>query len=204
MNYAIESPYREAEDALIKLDPVLGGLIKLQRPMARESHGEYFAALCRSIIGQQVSVAAASTIFARLEATTGLQPQAVSGLLPEQVKNIGLSRQKASYLHDLAEHFVANPKVYDHLEKLSDAEVIADLTAIKGIGVWTAQMFLMFTLMRPDVFAPDDFGLQRAMKQLYGWDDIPKKKELETFAERWRPYRTVACWHLWESLNNRP
>jgi len=104
----------------------------------------------------------------------------------------------------LAQHFVANPRVYDHLDQLSDDEVIAELTAIKGIGVWTAQMFLMFTLLRPDVFAPDDIGLQRAMKLLYGWEAIPPKRELEAFAERWRPYRTVASWHLWESLNNTP
>src|SRR5690606_14972068 len=108
------------------------------------------------------------------------------------IKAIGLSRQKASYIRDLAQHFVENPSVYTHLEKMSDEEVIAELTAVKGIGVWTAQMFLMFTLSRPDVFAPDDAGLQRAILQLYKWDALPPKKELVIVAEQWKPYRTVA------------
>jgi len=197
-------PFKQAEDALIKLDPTLGRLIERQRPMQREPRSGYFAALCRSVIGQQVSVAAATTIFGRFEAITKLEPVAVRELSDEQVKAIGLSRQKASYLRDLGGHFADNPTVYDHLDTLSDADIITELTAIKGIGVWTAQMFMMFTLMRPDIFAPDDIGLQRAMKQLYGWEAVPRKAELEAFAERWRPYRTVASWHLWESLNNRP
>jgi len=199
-----EKRVAKAEQTLQSLDPKLGELIELQKPIIHTSRTDYFAALCRSIIGQQVSVAAASTIYARFEKLTGLKPAAVEALSESDIKTIGLSRQKASYLKDLAQHFANNPEVYNRLDTQSDEEVIAELTAVKGIGVWTAQMFLVFTLTRLDVFAPDDIGLQRAMKLLYGWDKVPPKKELEKFAERWKPYRTVACWHLWKSLDNSP
>jgi DNA-3-methyladenine glycosylase II len=195
---------KKAEKALIKLDPVLGKLIKLQGPVIMETRGGYFISLCRSIIGQQVSVASANAIFSRLESTTNLLPERILALSPEEVKTIGLSRQKLSYLQDLAGHFVSDPNVYEHLGKLSDDEVIEDLTKVKGIGVWTAQMFLMFTLQRLDVFAPDDIGLQRGMKLLYGWEEVPPKPEIIEIAEKWSPYRTVASMHLWKSLRNTP
>src|SRR5262249_51818122 len=123
---------------------------------------------------------------------------------PEQLRALGLSRSKGSYIHDLAEHFVRDAAVFDHLDRLPDADVIAELTRVKGIGIWTAQMFLMFTLGRLDVFAPDDVGLQRAIVQLYDLPAVPPRAELEALADRWRPYRTVACWHLWQSLDNEP
>jgi DNA-3-methyladenine glycosylase II len=104
----------------------------------------------------------------------------------------------------LAVKFAGNPGVYEHLERLDDAAVVQELTAITGIGVWTAQMFLMFTLVRLDVFAPDDAGLQRAMKALYGWEILPPRAQLVEAAARWKPYRTVAAWHLWKSLHNEP
>jgi DNA-3-methyladenine glycosylase II len=199
-----EKEIARAERELAKKDPKLGALIELQRPLVHKPRTNYFFSLTRSIIGQQVSVAAAATIFARLEAANDIDPVKIAKLSEEQIKAIGLSRQKAGYIKDLAQHFVDNPEVYNHLGQLSDEEVIADLTAVKGIGVWTAQMFLMFTLVRLDVFAPDDIGLQRAMKQLYGWKTVPSKEKLEKTAEQWRPYRTVACWHLWQSLRNTP
>ncbi len=200
----IEQKIRQAETKLPELDTKLGQLIKLQKPIVHKPRTNYFFSLCRSIVGQQVSVAAAATIFGRLEAATDIDPKKVTKLTEKEIKTIGLSRQKAGYIKDLAQHFVDNPEVYNHLGQLSDEEVIADLTAVKGIGVWTAQMFLMFTLVRLDVFAPDDIGLQRAMKNLYGWKTTPKKVKLEKTAEQWRPYRTVACWHLWQSLHNTP
>ncbi|HLG90543.1 MAG TPA: DNA-3-methyladenine glycosylase [Candidatus Saccharimonadales bacterium] len=200
----IEQKIAEAEAKLPELDAKLGQLIRLQKPIVHKPRANYFFSLCRSIVGQQVSVAAAATIFGRLEAATGIEPKKVTKLTEKQIKSIGLSRQKAGYIKDLAQHFVDNPEVYNHLGQLSDEEVIADLTAVKGIGVWTAQMFLMFTLVRLDVFAPDDIGLQRAMKQLYGWKSTPGKEKLEKTAAKWRPYRTVACWHLWQSLHNTP
>lgn len=195
---------RQAEDELKRCDPLLGALIARQTLAPHRPRRDYFASLCRSIIGQQVSVAAAASIFRRFEAATRLQPAAVADLDEAATKAIGLSQQKASYLRDLARHFVNDPDVYVHLDTLTDEQVITELTAVRGIGVWTAQMFLMFTLLRPDVFAPDDVGLQKAMMNLHGWDALPPKGELAAVAEIWKPYRTVACWHLWHSLDNAP
>jgi len=200
----IEQQIEQAEAKLIKLDPKLGKLIKHQGPVIHTPRTDYFYSLCRSIVGQQISVAAATAIFGRLENVTDLDPYKVYKLSEEQFRAIGLSRQKEGYIRDLAHHFVDNAEVYNHLGKLSDDEAIRDLTAIKGIGVWTAQMFMMFTLTRLDVFAPDDVGLQRAMMRLYDWHSLPDKQTLEQTADQWRPYRTVASWHLWKSLQNTP
>src|SRR5262249_31927947 len=153
-------------------------------------------------IGQQVSVAAAAAIFGRLQAATGLEPKRISGTSDEDLRAGGLSRQKIRYIRDLASKFEENPGAYEHPEKWPDDARMGELTAVRGIGEWTAQMFLMFTLVRLDVFAPDDIGLQRAMKALYGWEKLPPRSELLAVAERWRPYRTVAAWHLWKSLDN--
>lgn len=199
-----EATIQHAEQELVLLDPVLGRLIASQQLRPRTQRGAYFAALCRSIVGQQVSVAAAAAIYGRLEALTGMDPVRVAALSEDEVKAVGLSRGKAGYVRDLAGHFVSDPEVYNHLESQSDEQVIEELTAVKGIGVWTAQMFLMFTLGRPDVFAPDDVGLQKGMMKLYGWELLPPKAELVQVADKWRPWRTVACWHLWQSLDNNP
>jgi DNA-3-methyladenine glycosylase II len=191
---------QEAEAALAKKDPILGQLIQKQQPLTPRTRSGYFFSLCRSIIGQQVSVAAATAIFRRFEVATALQPERIAALSDEELRTIGLSRQKTSYLRDLAGHFIADPNIYEHLDSLSDEEVIVELTAVKGIGIWSTQMFLLFTLGRLDVFAVDDVGIQRAMKLLYGWDVLPPKAELVAVADTWRPYRSVACWHLWKSL----
>ena len=194
----------QAELELQKLDPVLGALIKIQAPVNKVREGPYFGNLTRSIVSQQISVAASASILKRIQDATGLDPHKVFALAPDDLRALGLSRGKAGYIHDLAEHFVKDAAVFDHLDRLSDDEVIAELVAVKGIGVWTAQMFLMFTLGRLDVFAPDDVGLQRAIKLLYKLPDVPPKTELSRLADVWRPYRTVASWHLWESLDNSP
>jgi DNA-3-methyladenine glycosylase II len=194
----------QAEDALILKDPVLGKLIALQRPIVFEPRSDYFYSLCRSIISQQLSVASAAAIFDRLQSATELDPQKIARLAEDEFRELGLSRQKTTYIKDLAGHFVQNPNVYEHLNSLPDDEIIDELIKVKGIGVWTAEMFLMFTLSRLDVFAPDDIGLQRAMKLLYQWETVPAKPQLVEFADRWRPYRTVACRHLWKSLHNTP
>lgn len=194
----------QAENELIRKDPVLGQLIELQRPVEIGPSDDYFFSLCRSIVSQQLSVASAAAIFGRLKAETDLNPKRLFELSDEDFRALGMSRQKTAYLRDLASHFVENPNVYEHLNKLPDDAVIEELTKVKGIGVWTAEMFLMFTLSRIDVFAPDDIGLQRAMKLLYGWDKVLPRQELIEFAENWRPYRTIACRHLWKSLHNTP
>lgn len=193
-----------AEAALIQLDPQLGQIIRTQAPLNRLRPGTYFGNLARSIVSQQISVAAARTILGRLVDGTGLAPARIAALDLDQLRALGLSRSKGTYIHDLAGHFLRQPDVFDHLDTLPDEAVITELTRVKGIGVWTAQMFLMFTLGRLDVFAPDDVGLQRAIVRLYGLPAVPPRAELECLASRWRPYRTVAAWHLWESLDNAP
>ncbi len=169
----------------------------------RPRRGNY-ESLARSIVGQQISVKAATNIFARFEQITELRPELAVELSADQIKLIGLSGQKANYLQDLARHFVTDPGVYDHLDTLDDTAVITELTRVKGIGVWTAQMFLMFTLRRPDVFAPGDRGLQLAIERLYGLPAKTSQSQLEVIAERWQPHRTTASLHLWQSLNNTP
>ena len=199
-----EDTFRQAEQELKQADPILGRLIASQSIEYPVIRTDYFASLSRSIIGQQVSVAAARAIATRFEEQTDLNPAKVTSLSEDQIKLIGLSRQKASYIMDLAHHFVADPDIYNHLESQTDEQIISELTDVKGIGEWTAQMFLMFTLARPDVFAPADGGLQRAMMSLHGWSTLPAKESLVQAAEIWRPYRTVACLHLWRSLDNTP
>ena len=193
-----------AEKELCRMDLKLGKLIASHGTIQHSPREDYFAALARSIVGQQISVKAASKIFSRLEDITKLHPKEVVDLTEEQIKAIGLSPQKSRYIRDLAEHFVKDSAIFNHLESLSDEQVIEELTKVKGIGVWTAQMFLMFTLARPDVFAPDDVGLQQAIKKVYGLSELPKRTELVEFATRWAPYRTTACWHLWHALDNEP
>ena len=194
--------FSPAEQALIHQDSRLGRIIETNGHIAPRPERDYFEALSGSIISQQISVKAAATISERFREATQLQASNVITLSDEQVKAIGLSGQKSRYIRDLAEHFVRDSAVFNHLDSLSDDEVIAELTQVKGIGIWTAQMFLIFTLHRPDIFAPDDRGLQLAIEHIY--DTTLTRSELMTFAERWEPYRSTACLHLWHSLDNTP
>lgn len=164
--------------------------------------GDYFTNLARAIVGQQISVKAAQAIFARFEETTKLDLVRTALMSEADSKYIGLSGQKTSYLKNLAEHFTQDAAVFQHLDTLRDDEVIAELTKVKGIGVWSAQMFLLFTLGRDDVFAADDRGLQVAAERLY--ERTFTRKELTTFAEQWEPHRSAASMHLWQSLQNTP
>lgn len=192
------------EKRLTKLDPTLRKIIKANGHIDLRPERNYFEALSSSIVSQQISVKAAAKIFGRFRDATDLDPVRVLELSETDIKTIGLSGQKSRYIHDLATHFVQDSAVFNHLGSLSDDEVIEELTRVKGIGVWTAQMFLIFTLHRPDIFAPDDRGLQLAIQTIYDLSEIPKRAELETFAEKWAPYRSVACLHLWHSLDNEP
>lgn len=194
----------QAEQFLIDADPVLGLLIQANGTIRHIPHANYFEALCESIISQQLSVKASDTIFRRFREATELEPSRIIEIDETTQKVIGLSGQKVRYLRDLAEHFVRDASVFDHLDTLSDDEVIDELTKIKGIGVWTAQMFLMFTLARPDIFAPDDLGLLNAMTRAYGLSVRPTKQEATSRAAMWAPYRSTACFHLWRSLDNAP
>lgn len=197
--------YSKAEKHLINIDPVLGKLIKQHHPLVeRSQRNDYFASLTRSIIGQQISVKSASRIFERFEKITELDPSKVASMNDDQVSQIGLSGPKHRYLQDLAEYFVKDSEVFNHLAKLSNEQVIAELTRVKGIGVWTAQMFLIFTLARQDVFAADDRGLQVAIENNYNLSQPTSRAQLDELAETWSPHRTTASLYLWQSLQNTP
>ncbi len=198
--------FTPAETWLMDHDIAMARLVANNGPLTlQKTHrDDYFTALARSITGQQISVKAAATIFKRFVELTDCLPEKTIILTDEQVKYIGFSGQKWRYIRDLALHFVEDSAIYDHLDALDDDAVIADLTAVKGIGVWTAQMFLMFTLHRPDVFAPDDRGLQLAVQRLYELPATPTRQEMLAYAKDWAPYRTTASLHLWHSLDNVP
>ncbi len=187
---------------LSKTDSTLKSLIEEHGHLKLKRGEDYFESLASSIISQQISVKAASKIWQRFLNVTHLDPTRVLFLDGKDVKEIGLSRQKLAYLQDLADHFYIEKNTFDHLEQLKDGEVVEQLTKVKGVGVWTAQMFLIFTLGRQDIFAPDDRGLQIAIKNNYKKDF--NRKDLVIFASRWAPYRSSASLHLWRSLNNKP
>lgn len=201
-----------AADALLKKDPVMAGLIEdFGGPLPEESSRrppDVYAALLRSITGQQLSVKAAAAIYGRLIDRFGGRPPAPDELLaddPEQLRAAaGLSRAKVVALRSLAEHVLAGELKIDVLAELPDEEVMRELVAVKGIGEWTAHMFLMFTLQRPDVLPVGDQGIKNAVMRAYGLDAVPKPDALAEIAEPWRPHRTRACLYLWRSLDNEP
>jgi len=193
---------RKAILHLKKSDPVMRGIIERVGPCRIQYGPAEFSSLAESIVYQQLNGKAAATIFDRVLALTGepLTPAGVLKLSDEQLRSAGLSKQKLSYLKDLAAKTYSGEVDFARLPDLPDHEVIAHLTQIKGIGVWTAQMFLMFTLKRPDVLPTGDFGIQNAMRKHYGKRKMPKPKEMEKIARPWAPHRTLACWYLWKSL----
>ena len=162
----------------------------------------------RSITGQQLSVSAARAIYGRLTARFADRPPTPQELLaddPEELRAAaGLSRAKVSYLRSLAEHVIAGELELERLDELEDEQVIAELVAVKGIGLWTAQMFLMFHLERPDVLPVGDLGIRRAIERAYKLDGLPDAPAMERIAEPWRPHQTLACRYLWRSLQNEP
>jgi DNA-3-methyladenine glycosylase II len=175
--------------------------------LKRERRGDAYGALLRSIVGQQLSTKAAATIYGRmLELFDGHAPtpRQLLAVDPERIRAAGLSRPKISYLRDLAEHVERGELELDRLEELPDEEVVEQLTAVKGIGEWSAHMFLMFHLGRPDVLPVGDLGIRNAVKAEYSLRKLPDAKRLERIARPWRPYRTLACLYLWSSLDNRP
>jgi DNA-3-methyladenine glycosylase II len=169
---------------------------------------EHYGSLVRTITGQQLSTKAAASIYGRLEAFFGghtPQPEELLAADPEEMRlAAGLSRAKTSYLRSLAEHVIDGSLELDKLHKLSEEEVIAELTAIKGLGQWSADMFLMFHLGRPDILPVGDLGIRKAVMIEYRLRKLPDPKRLEKIAKPWRPYRTTACLYLWRSLDNAP
>jgi DNA-3-methyladenine glycosylase II len=189
----------------LKKDPVMGKIIERTGPFVIEYREPGFETLVRSIVYQQLSGRVASVIFGRLHAAAGeekLTPVGIMKLRPERMRRLGLSGQKTLYIRELAKHTRKASVVFESLAEMEDAAVIEHLTKVKGIGVWTAQMFLMFALRRPDVLPVADLGIRSAMKRAYGLEDLPKPPEMEKIAAAWKPYTSIACWYLWRSLEN--
>jgi DNA-3-methyladenine glycosylase II len=203
---------KKAVDSLRAADPVLARLIDdhheiVRRDLRRDRPGDAYGALLRSIVGQQLSTKAAATIYGRMLELFGGHPPTPKQLLkvdPDKIRAAGLSRPKIAYLRDLARHVEEGTLELEHLPDLPDEEVAEQLTAIKGLGQWTADMFLMFHLGRPDVLPVGDQGIRRAVQVEYRLRKLPDPKRLEKLAKPWRPYRTLACLYLWSSLDNAP
>jgi DNA-3-methyladenine glycosylase II len=204
---------RKAVAHLSAANPVLAALIAAAGPLpntreGRPDPGDHYGALVRAIVGQQLSVLAARAIYGRLTARFGGRPPTPAEILgddPEELRvAAGLSRAKVGFLRSLAEHVISGELELEQLDDLPDEEVIAELIAVKGLGTWSAHMFLMFQLERPDVLAVGDLGIRRAIERAYGLDAMPTPAEMEKLAEPWRPYRTMACRYLWRSLQNEP
>ena len=180
-------------------------------PDAREGRPDredHYGALVRTIVGQQLSVHAARAIYGRLSKRFGERPPTPAEIVaddPEELRAAaGLSRAKVAYLRSLAEHVISGELELERLDELSDEDVVAELLAVKGLGTWSAQMFLMFHLGRPDVLPVGDLGIRRAIERAYGLDELPQAAAIEKIAEPWRPHRTLACRYLWRSLQNEP
>ena len=199
------STLREGDPVMARLIEEHGALVR--RELKEERTGDAYGALLRSIVGQQLSTKAAATIYGRMLELFGGHAPTPRQLLevdPERIRSAGLSRPKIAYLRDLAEHVEEGRLDLEHLPELSDEEVTAQLTDIKGLGQWTADMFLMFHLRRSDVLPVGDQGIRRAVKVEYRLRKLPDAKRLEKIARPWRPYRTLACLYLWSSLDNKP
>ncbi|MEI7444364.1 MAG: DNA-3-methyladenine glycosylase [Burkholderiales bacterium] len=196
----------EAGDALCACDPTMAGVIRTWTGQGRlQSRGDPFTTLARSIVGQQISVKAAQSVWLRFEKAAGtVTPQRVSRMRLTTLTKAGLSTRKAEYVRDLASHFVTGAVDPAHWPALDDEAVIAELVQVRGIGRWTAEMFLIFNLLRPDVFPTDDLGLLKALAIHYNDGRPVGKAEAQALGERWRPWRTIATWYLWRSLDPLP
>jgi len=194
---------REAIIHLKKSDRVLRAIIERVGPFRMEFGEPTFHSLAEAILYQQLNGKAAVTIFKRFTDQTGdpVTPEGILRLTDAQMRAVGLSKQKTAYLRDLAEKTKAGLLDFGRLGEQTDAEVIEHLIQVKGVGVWTAHMFLMFSLRRPDVLPVGDYGIQVAMKKLYRKRKRPKPKDMEKIAKAWSPYRSIACWYLWRSLD---
>lgn len=200
--------FARARRALIRRDPILAPVIRKYRTrsLLDTPSMDPFPALVRTITAQQISTKAAATIHGRLVALMpgGVTPEALLALSDEQLRGAGLSRQKTAYLRDLASKVTSGDLPVHSLHELTDDEVIQAIVKVKGLGRWSAEMFLMFRLQRPDVLPVDDLGIVTAIQRLYGLRKRPKADRIKKIGEAWRPYRTVACWYLWRSLENTP
>jgi len=219
---------RKAILHLKKCDPVMRGVIERIGPCRIQYSEPVFHSLAEAIVYQQLNGKAAETIFKRFTARSGdpITPRGILKLTPEEMRSVGLSKQKSAYLIDMAERADRGELDFSRLPEMSDEDVIEHLTQVKGVGVWTAHMFLMFTLRRPNILPVGDFGVRMAMYRHYldkrarsgranngagrqkGKSKkvkikLPTPEQMEKIAKRWEPYRSIACWYLWQSLDTK-
>ena len=199
------SYWNDATGELARRDPVLKILIRNNDGPYLESREDAFTTLARSIIGEQISVQTAESVWQKLlESVGALGPAAIVRMDPSKLRACGLSSKKSHYLIDLAEHFLDGSLAQQEWSERDDEQLIAELTKVKGIGRWTAEMFLIFFMMRPDLLPADDIGLHRAMSLHYNNGKPLSKLKIRQIAIEWQPWRTVATWYLWRSLDTIP
>ncbi len=205
MNGGQPFDYAAAEAHLRAVDPVVGGLIDRHGPYTPRPAGDPYAQLVRAILYQQLAGNAARAIMRKWLALYGNDERVptaaeIGGTTDEQFRGAGVSRQKTAYFRDLALHMTEGRLDFQHIDAMSDDEVIEHLTAVKGIGVWTAHMFLMFQLGRPNVMPVGDLGVRNGMKVAYGLEASPTPKQAGEIGEKWRPYRSVGSWYMWRAV----
>lgn len=198
-----------AKKHLAKHDKVLDSLIDTLEVKPPAAHTNYYEELVSSIISQQLSVKAAETIQNRFKALFDDRfpsPEQILETDIETLRGVGLSRPKAGYMKDLAQKIIDDEVNFDGIDQLTNDEIVAELTAVKGIGVWTAQMFLMFCMERQDILPTGDLGIRTGIKQLYGFDHLPDAAEINQLAQQnhWHPFESIVSWYIWQSLGNKP
>lgn len=196
---------RQAAEQLRRHDPVLKPVIARAGPVAIKPHRNYYWELIDSIISQQLSVKAAAAIERRFRELFGSdfpEPAAILAKSVDELRSVGLSRAKAAYISDLAQHILDGKLQFDKFDAMDNQTVTAELTAVKGIGEWTAHMFLIFCMGRPDVLPTGDLGIRTGIRRLYGLGELPTPAEIRAIADanRWHPYESIASWYVWHSL----
>jgi DNA-3-methyladenine glycosylase II len=195
----------KAKRTLARRDPILATVIRSYHGEAMKLRGHGFQTLARAIVGQQISVKAADSIWGRLrKAVVRVTPKRVAYAPFEVLRGAGLSNAKVLYLHSLANHFLENTRQIRQWPKMEDDAIIGELTTVKGIGRWTAEMFLIFALGRPDVFPMDDLGLLKGIYRLYNAGEKMTKEKVLGVGEVWRPYRSLGTWYMWRVLDPVP
>ena len=202
---AVPDYWKQATRELSASDPVIKKLAARSRGLTLRSRGDAFNTLARSIVGQQISVKAAQSVWDKLTAIVPeMLPEMIHSHDADALRLCGLSRSKVVYLHDLARHFVEGRMRVARWKEMSDDELISELTQVRGVGRWTAEMFLIFYMSRPDVLPLDDIGLQRAMSLHYNEGKPLSKLKINAIAKSWKPWRSVATWYMWGSLDPVP
>lgn len=208
MNMNWENELERGKRHLADHDPIMAELINHYPAPTFTPHRNYYQELVESIISQQLSVKAAATITRRfVESFAHFPlPEELIERTPDELRAVGLSYQKVGYVQDLARHVLDGSVRFEHLDGLSNQEIIDELTAVKGIGEWTVHMFLIFCMGRLDILATGDLGVKTGARNLYGFPQLPTPAEMTELAERntWQPYASLACWYLWKSLDNAP